>query len=374
MREVGLPDEARRPVGVDGSARSPEPTTTPDVDGASLAPLVPGMSPARALAIQRAVGNAAFARAVQARQAQGPVVQRAPEILFPRDRERIRQPDYTIHLRPDPDTDNMRVDVDNTGFQGARPAGGSWWFDWSGFTLGQHTLTAEAWNQHGQRQVTPPRNVYGIAGTPVTVTNVGAAQVINGRVEAAISYQAGAAAGVATLNISHARHLVEKYVTDPDSMPDAAVTTLVDLTLPAFLQAFSDYAVLIGQALGAHGLALRPLAPEFRLQTPSTVWFHSDTLYVGAGVHCFPTAGPANIVTVLGNANDYVRFKHLMRAYAYTRPGVLATKTPQQRATARARATASLGLLGSDPGVAGIFQRRGIANEVAYQAQVIALL
>ena len=267
------------------------------------------------------------------------VIRRTPEILFPKSGQRIQPPDYTVRTRPDPDTNNVRVNVNTLGpqFEQARQADGSWWFDWSGFGLGPHTIQAEAWNAAGARTLTKPVSVVADPHTqidPAGVT-VGAPAYVNNRLEVAVTYTLpGGIVRPATFHVSHGRHLVSEYFDAADSVYQPELTTLVDSDRATFALAFGQYAQLMVQALTNQGLPLTPSNPEFELVTPSGIAFHSDANVFGQ-IHCFPTSRAGGITRTYG-PNDYAHFKNLTRlcAYVYNPAADDVTQTAINRATA----------------------------------------
>ncbi|MBO9556276.1 hypothetical protein [Cellulomonas sp.] len=313
-------------------------------------PALGAVGPQGAIRLQRAIGNAAFAR----------VVQRAPAILFPRNNERVRVPSYTINLRPDPDTDNMRVHVDtrNAGFEQARPGGGSWWFDWDGIAPGLHRITAEAWNAAGVRQVAGPVRVMGVAGPAVTGVQVAPAAFVNNRVELVLTLQlAGQPPMQVTMHVSSRRHLTEGYFQGTGDYTQPAQTTLVTGGLPAFMAAFTQYAHLLVPHLQNHSIAIMPSSPEFELNTASGISFHSDTANLaGSQIHCFPTnLGPLGRTLA---PDVYEQFKHLTRLWSYVNVNPAGISN-----SAIARAQRSMPLLGT-PWVAQLFAAHGVNHYV----------
>lgn len=81
-------------------------------------------------------------------------------IDFPRDGERITSPAYTLKMIPNSSTNNVRVSIDGGDWlQARREPDGYWYYDWSGYSEGTHTIKAEAWNIFGERYETPLKTV-----------------------------------------------------------------------------------------------------------------------------------------------------------------------------------------------------------------------
>lgn len=291
------------------------------------------VTPAHALALQRAIGNAALTR----------VVQRTPQIEFPKHNQKIVPPHYAVRTRPDPDTDNVRVRIDPTSPQfeqghetgeQAHESGGHWWFDWSGFALGKHKIRAEAWNPAGARTLTDAVQVEVVDHAPVDPGSVQVGAPARGdRLEVLLTYTVAGAVRTARLHVSHVRHAVSQYFDDPDGVYQPALTTLVDTDLPGFAAAFSEYAQRVAQALATRGLPLAPSNPELEIVTPSGVAFHSDTPAFEGQIHCFPTNTGGGIARTFG-PDDYAKFKDLARlcAYVFEAPAGTVTQTAISKA------------------------------------------
>jgi hypothetical protein len=324
--EPGVVAVAMHEVLAGGERRRQEPARRPTAEN-RLDIRLP-VTPARVLAMQRALGNAAFAR----------VVQRTPEILFPKSNQRILPPHYAVRTRPDPDTNNVRVNVNTQGpqFAQARQADGSWWFDWSGFGLGQHTITAEAWNAAGVRSLANPVTVVAVNHAPVSAVQV-AGPAYTARLTVRVTYTVGGTVRTADLHVSHSRHLVSEYFDAADAVYQPELTTLVDTNQATFAAAFAQYAQMMAQALTNHGLPLTPSNPEFELVTPSGIAFHSDAPVFGTQVHCFPTNRGGGITRTFA-PDDFAHFKNLTRlcAYVYEPPAGRLTQTAINRAIASA--------------------------------------
>ncbi|MEN0130604.1 MAG: hypothetical protein AAGC49_14260 [Brevundimonas sp.] len=310
-------------LGAGAERRRPDPTRRSTATGARLA-----AAPERALALQRAVGNAAFAR----------VVQRQPEILFPKSGQRILPPHYGVRTRPDADTNNVRVNVDTSGpqFEQAHQADGSWWFDWSGFAVGPHKLKAEAWNAAGVRTESSEVKVVAVNHAPVDpATVVVGAPVYTNRLTVTVTYTVGGLVRTADLHVSFGRHLVSEYFDAADAVYQPELTTLVDTDRATFAAAFLQYAQLMSQALTNQGLPLTPSNPEFELVTPSGIAFHSDAPVFGTQIHCFPTNRGGGMTRTFAPP-AYADFKNLTRlcAYLYEAPAGRLTSTAIKRAAA----------------------------------------
>jgi hypothetical protein len=76
-----------------------------------------------------------------------------PVVEFPANNSVITSKTYTINVDPRGATNNVRVKIDGGDWQQTRRAVGRYWYDWSGYDEGPHTIEVEAWNLAGQRVV-----------------------------------------------------------------------------------------------------------------------------------------------------------------------------------------------------------------------------
>jgi hypothetical protein len=72
-------------------------------------------------------------------------------IDFPMEGEIIRSGSYTFRLGGSP-ADRVEVSIDKRDWQACRPEVGYWWYDWSGYSAGPHTVQARI-SPSGKRAV-----------------------------------------------------------------------------------------------------------------------------------------------------------------------------------------------------------------------------
>ena len=67
------------------------------------------------------------------------VPKRSVVIDHPSEGEIVRSADYTVRIGASP-TDRAEISVDGKDWQPCRECVGYWWFDWSGYNAGPHTI------------------------------------------------------------------------------------------------------------------------------------------------------------------------------------------------------------------------------------------
>lgn len=63
-------------------------------------------------------------------------------IDHPHEGERISSPHYTVRIRAPLNAEKVEVCVDGSPWQLCRYSAGYWWYDWIGFTTGDHEVVA----------------------------------------------------------------------------------------------------------------------------------------------------------------------------------------------------------------------------------------
>jgi hypothetical protein len=79
-------------------------------------------------------------------------------IDFPEEDEKITSPHYTFRVGVFPDAQRVEVSIDDEGWMPCRNAVGFWWFDWSNYTSGSHSVVARVHLRDGHTFTTPPRS------------------------------------------------------------------------------------------------------------------------------------------------------------------------------------------------------------------------
>lgn len=78
-------------------------------------------------------------------------------IEYPRHEETIASKNYTFRVAAMPGAKAVEVSIDKSGWEPCRQAGGSWWYDWSGYGSGEHEISARVQLANGQFYATERR-------------------------------------------------------------------------------------------------------------------------------------------------------------------------------------------------------------------------
>lgn len=86
-------------------------------------------------------------------------VQSAPAVRveFPKEGETLAHPTYTFRIGALPEAKNVEISIDNGEWRACRESLGLWWYDWSDYTKGGHTLSARARFGTDMTAVSAPR-------------------------------------------------------------------------------------------------------------------------------------------------------------------------------------------------------------------------
>jgi hypothetical protein len=97
----------------------------------------------------------------RAARKQPPVRPSAPPVAveYPQDGELVVSPVYTLRLGAKPGVESIEVSIDGGPWQACRPSVGHWWYDWSGYGDGAHTIEARGELGGGVRASSAPRRV-----------------------------------------------------------------------------------------------------------------------------------------------------------------------------------------------------------------------
>jgi len=85
------------------------------------------------------------------------VERRTLEIDYPAKNEVVNSLNYTFRISAPEDAAAVEVSVDRGAWQLCRESCGHWWYDWSGFKPGTHSLSARAVEQTGEMMTSPLR-------------------------------------------------------------------------------------------------------------------------------------------------------------------------------------------------------------------------
>jgi hypothetical protein len=79
------------------------------------------------------------AASVPAKKAAAP--KRVAVVDYPLEGEIVKSPHYTLRIGAS-ETDAVEVSIDGKEWQACRPNVGYWWYDWSGYSAGGHSIVA----------------------------------------------------------------------------------------------------------------------------------------------------------------------------------------------------------------------------------------
>lgn len=82
---------------------------------------------------------------------------RVVAIDYPRHDETITSNDYTFRVVAMPGVRKVEVSINESAWEPCRHAGDSWWYDWSGYTRGEHEVTARVLLADGRYLATEHR-------------------------------------------------------------------------------------------------------------------------------------------------------------------------------------------------------------------------
>jgi hypothetical protein len=81
----------------------------------------------------------------------------AVRVECPREGETIARPAFTFHIAAMSGAQGVDVSIDEGEWRPCREALGLWWYDWSGYDAGVHTLLARTRMGDGVASVSAPR-------------------------------------------------------------------------------------------------------------------------------------------------------------------------------------------------------------------------
>ena len=77
---------------------------------------------------------------------------------FPAQREKITSSEYTFRIAATSDVELVEVSVDAGEWTLCRHASGYWWYDWSGYAVGRHTVSGRARMRDGSTMTSESRS------------------------------------------------------------------------------------------------------------------------------------------------------------------------------------------------------------------------
>ena len=83
-----------------------------------------------------------------------------PEIEYPQQDETIVSPQYTLRVAAPASVEALDVSIDQGPWLACRKDVGYWWYDWSGFSDGEHEIIARVRGQNGRWRMSAPRELF----------------------------------------------------------------------------------------------------------------------------------------------------------------------------------------------------------------------
>lgn len=80
-----------------------------------------------------------------------------PQVEYPEQDETIISPHYTIRVNAGHEADGVDVSIDQGPWHRCRPASGFWWYDWSGYQNGEHSIIARTRGENGRWIMSAPQ-------------------------------------------------------------------------------------------------------------------------------------------------------------------------------------------------------------------------
>ncbi|MDE2038403.1 MAG: hypothetical protein KGO96_02670 [Elusimicrobia bacterium] len=79
---------------------------------------------------------------------------------FPRQGEIISFPTYTLRLSAPQDLKNVEVSIDGGAWRACRQAEGFWWYDWSDYDDGEHSIVTRVELREGRMLASEPHQCF----------------------------------------------------------------------------------------------------------------------------------------------------------------------------------------------------------------------
>ena len=83
-----------------------------------------------------------------------------PVVDFPRQYEKIAHPQYTFRVGAAASAKRVEVSINQGPWKACRPASGYWWYDWTGYTAGEHEVVARAYAADGRGETSEPKEFF----------------------------------------------------------------------------------------------------------------------------------------------------------------------------------------------------------------------
>lgn len=71
-------------------------------------------------------------------------------IDYPQQNETVTSPDYVIRVAAPMGASEVEISLNQGPWQACRAAAGYWWFDWSGYSNGEHEVVARCQDASGR--------------------------------------------------------------------------------------------------------------------------------------------------------------------------------------------------------------------------------
>ena len=81
------------------------------------------------------------------------------EIEYPKQNETIVSPEYTLRIAAPVVVEALDISIDQGPWAACRKEVGFWWYDWSGYTDGEHEIIARTRGLNGRWRMSAPREL-----------------------------------------------------------------------------------------------------------------------------------------------------------------------------------------------------------------------
>jgi hypothetical protein len=80
-----------------------------------------------------------------------------PDVQYPQDGESVVSREYAVRVGSPDSADAVDVSIDQGPWLPCRRNAGYWWYDWSGYSEGEHEIIARTRAQNGRWRMSAPR-------------------------------------------------------------------------------------------------------------------------------------------------------------------------------------------------------------------------
>jgi hypothetical protein len=81
-------------------------------------------------------------------------------VEYPRQNEKITSADYTVRVFAPAAASKVGISIDQGPWKSCRSAVGYWWYDWSGYSEGEHQIVVSMETAEGIRVISEPHEFY----------------------------------------------------------------------------------------------------------------------------------------------------------------------------------------------------------------------